>query len=81
MRFGNLSALLADALELLRPSAEEGEVELGVERAYPLPPVRADRDRILQVFSNLVGNAIKFTPPGEGTTFHFTLPAAAEEGE
>jgi signal transduction histidine kinase len=35
-----------------------------VEDFGELPPVMADRDRILQLFSNLAGNAVKFTPRG-----------------
>jgi signal transduction histidine kinase len=29
-----------------------------------LPPVLADRKRVLQVFSNLIGNALRYTPEG-----------------
>jgi signal transduction histidine kinase len=39
---------------------------LHYEEALPgsLPRVRADRDKILQVLGNLIGNAVDFTPPG-----------------
>ncbi|HEX8392400.1 MAG TPA: histidine kinase N-terminal 7TM domain-containing protein [Longimicrobium sp.] len=56
--------LLREAASLLGGLAEERGIALRVQAPAEGPPVRADRDRILQVFSNLVGNALKFTPSG-----------------
>ncbi|WP_257461388.1 PAS domain S-box protein [Archangium lipolyticum] len=57
-----VSRLFSQALETLEPLA--GAKALRLEAVYDptLPPVRADRARVLQVLQNLVGNAIKFTP-------------------
>ena len=58
------SGLLTEALRTLQPLADEKRLELEVRIAQDLPKVVADRERIQQALSNLVGNAIKFTPAG-----------------
>ena len=56
--------LVQEALLVLRPLAEAKTLNLTEEWEGELPPVRVDRERLFRVFSNVVGNAIKFTPEG-----------------
>jgi len=60
----NVSELLLSAQSMFAPTAEEKAVALIVEQADDLPLVDADPDRLMQILSNLLGNAIKFTPSG-----------------
>jgi signal transduction histidine kinase len=68
-------ALLTSAALALRPRASAAGVDLVVEAGANLPRVDADPQRIGQVLRNLVGNALRYTPPG-GTV---TLAAVRRE--
>lgn len=57
-----VDVLIQDAMELLRPLAHAKDIALVTHVSTELPPVSVDRARMLQVFSNLGGNALKFTP-------------------
>lgn len=57
------AVLLADAVEAHRERAAQC-IELRAEAAPGLPQVWADKGRVLQVFENLIGNALRVTPHG-----------------
>ena len=67
--------LLEDAVTDAQPLADAKQISLVLDLSDP-PKIDADPHRISQVLSNLLGNAIKFTPEG-GTV---TLCARLRDG-
>ncbi|MGZ3478046.1 MAG: sensor histidine kinase, partial [Polyangiales bacterium] len=58
------SEVLQDACDLMRDLAAARGIQLLVHDPPPGLRVCCDRSRVLEVFSNLIGNAVKFTPSG-----------------
>jgi two-component system phosphate regulon sensor histidine kinase PhoR len=58
----SLNSLVENVIARFKPQAERKSVALSAHLFTALPLVQADQDRIYQVITNLVHNAIKFTP-------------------
>jgi histidine kinase len=59
-----VSSLVQTVIKRLANQAESKHIGLNVQVAPHLPQVLADEDRALQVLTNLIGNALQYTPEG-----------------
>lgn len=59
-----LTNILLQVVERIRPQFREKGIALDVTVPETLPPVRADADRTAQVLTNLLANALQYTPAG-----------------
>ena len=73
----DVQSLFEETYELFKSQAVRGSITLRCNAPKDVPPVYADRHRVLQVLSNLIGNAMKFTPPGG----MITCRAESEDGK
>jgi two-component system phosphate regulon sensor histidine kinase PhoR len=60
----NLQNMLREAVAALMPLAEAENITIDLKTAENLPPVTGQRDEIIQLFQNLIQNAIKYGKPG-----------------
>lgn len=60
----SVDSLIKRAIAEITPLVEAKQIKLESAIDKPLPSVRIDSERILQVLRNLLGNAVKFTPKG-----------------
>ncbi len=63
--------VLDSVLSNLKTSSEECHAEITVDK---LPTITADKTQLVQLFQNLIGNAIKFKKPDEHPKIHIIRP-------
>ncbi len=76
LRPESVDSIVSAGTEPMRAAFADRGVELTIDLPDDLPPVLADAGRVRLIFSNLLGNALKYTHPG-GTV---TVTAPATKG-
>jgi signal transduction histidine kinase len=68
----NLRVVVEEAISALFQAAEARGVRLSLQSVPSLPRVPGDRDRLHQVFLNLLDNAVKYTDAGGEVVVHLS---------
>jgi signal transduction histidine kinase len=71
--------LLDKAADLFKFQAEQQAVTISVKAAPDLPDIRVDEARMIQVFGNLISNALRYTPPEGKITLSAQLSGSSME--
>jgi signal transduction histidine kinase len=77
---GNLGTLLSELVEAAVPLAERRGIELVSEKLDTLPDGTFDPEKVEIIASNLISNALKFTPVGGRVTLRAVVSPGSDEG-
>lgn len=66
----DLAELIRDAVDALSLNAEQAHISIIFDKTFPHTfPFTADKEKIRRIFSNIIGNALKYSSPGGSITF------------
>lgn len=75
-----IQAVVERAITMMLPMANSAKIDLSYQVDPALPDMMMDMRRIMQVLTNLIGNALKFTPAGGRVAVRVTQLPPEQDG-
>jgi len=79
-RLTAMATVVKRAVTMMLPMARSAKIDLSDQIEPDLPDLMMDARRIMQVLTNLIGNALKFTPSGGQVTVRVTQLPPEQDG-
>ncbi|MCC6279718.1 MAG: response regulator [Saprospiraceae bacterium] len=79
LRLGDLPELVRSIFQSFQPLAEQRSVQFSLELPDTIPPALFDQNKAELVISNLISNALKFTPVGGKVTVYCNNTSTSEQ--
>jgi len=79
-RLTAIATVVKRAVTMMLPMAQKAEIDLSYQVEPNLPDMLMDARRMMQVLTNLIGNALKFTPAGGQVTVRVTPLPPEQDG-
>lgn len=69
----SLNEVMDETMKTTNSLCEQKSITLHIDMPDDLPPIEADKSRLVQVMTNLISNACKYSPPHSETVVRFSL--------
>jgi signal transduction histidine kinase len=77
----SFATVVSETLQITQALSEEKKIEVHIDLPVDLPPIIGDQERLVQVVTNLLSNACKYSPPESDVFVTVKVNQSSDNGQ